>query len=636
MKDEYIRARKAALKAYRKAEDAGENPYPAVLDELADTDSLPTVYAGLIQIPADLIIGTKTAARQNAFACNFMPLFDADSEFGRKWTALYESQIEEGIRDPVRVCEYLHRFYVQEGNKRVSVLKYLEMPVIAAEVMRILPAEENPLYEAFLEFYRVCPLYELDFSHPEDYLKFAELMGQDLTHPWDDKLRAMIRSAYENFRRVYAQNSEKIDNVSDAFLLYISVYGIEGVRYHSAPLIRRKLAAIRSELRLKSTDDNIVVKENPQPKKEGLLSDLSRMIPRYTASKPLRLSFIYDSTPEESAWIYDHEVGRRYLNQKFEGVVQTEAYENRKDGKELSEALETAAKNSDAVFTVSPVQAAETLKAAVRHPGVKFLSCSLFLPVKSVRAYYVRMYEVRFLLGALAAMLSRSHKICYIADYPIYGTAASINAFAIGASLIDPEAKIYLGWSGVNDQDWQKELKYLDADIFLGPDLAKLSEDSTVFGLCRIDENGEIRNLAMPVINWAKYYELLVQSILDGGFSSDEEAGNDKAVNYWWGLDSGAADLVISSSVPYSSVKMINMMKKALIAGTLSPFSHELRSQNGIIQNEKSGRLSNEEIIRMNWLNENVIGVIPEYDQLSESGRQLTRVSGIDTVRNSR
>ena len=123
--------------------------------------------------------------------------------------------------------------------------------------------------------------------------------------------------------------------------------------------------------------------------------------------------------------------------------------------------------------------------------------------------------------------------------------------------------------------------------------------------------------------------------MLDGEWNN-EEAGKYKAVNYWWGLEAGAADIVVSSSVPYTSAKMIELMKDALRAGRLSPFSHELRSQNGIIQGAKAGRLSNEQIIRMDWLNDNVIGVIPEYGKLSEEAKELTRVAGVDTVRGSR
>ena len=40
--------------------------------------------------------------------------------------------------------------------------------------------------------------------------------------------------------------------------------------------------------------------------------------------------------------------------------------------------------------------------------------------------------------------------IGYLADYPIYGTIANINAFAMGAKMINPRAMIHLEWSRIN------------------------------------------------------------------------------------------------------------------------------------------------------------------------------------------
>ena len=80
---------------------------------------------GTMEIDIDLIAGTRTRGRQNTFATNFMPLPESGSEFSMKWSDLIDSQRAEGIRDPIVVYEFMQRFYVQEGNKRVSVLRYL-------------------------------------------------------------------------------------------------------------------------------------------------------------------------------------------------------------------------------------------------------------------------------------------------------------------------------------------------------------------------------------------------------------------------------------------------------------------------------------------------------------------------------
>lgn len=68
-----------------------------------------------------------------------MPLLDWGTEFSAKWASLSDAQINEGIRDSIKVYEYMNKFYVLEGNKRVSVLKYFDAVTVNAVVYRKVP-----------------------------------------------------------------------------------------------------------------------------------------------------------------------------------------------------------------------------------------------------------------------------------------------------------------------------------------------------------------------------------------------------------------------------------------------------------------------------------------------------------------
>ena len=160
-KAQYTAALKAGQKCYREAVLKGRYPYPQVLDEILDEHlAAGRAELGLIDIPMDRIVGTKCKGRRNAFAADFMPLLPIESEFAAKWIALCDADLgPEGIRDPIRCYEYLGRFYVQEGNKRVSVLKSFDAPTIPGQVTRIIPAwsedREIQLYYEFMDFYRL-------------------------------------------------------------------------------------------------------------------------------------------------------------------------------------------------------------------------------------------------------------------------------------------------------------------------------------------------------------------------------------------------------------------------------------------------------------------------------------------------
>ena len=152
---EYRTARKQGLKRYHDDLKKGVSPYPKVLDELiADRKIAGRVELGLFEIPIDRIVGTANAGRRTAFSADFMPLLEENTEFGMKWISLCNDHLgDTGIRDPIRCYEYRGDFYIQEGNKRVSVLKYFGAATVMASVLRIVPAwSEDEATRVYYEF----------------------------------------------------------------------------------------------------------------------------------------------------------------------------------------------------------------------------------------------------------------------------------------------------------------------------------------------------------------------------------------------------------------------------------------------------------------------------------------------------
>ena len=165
----YSEAQKRGKKEQKKCFSLGRSPYLPVLDEILTHQNILTEQnLGLIQIPLEHVVGTSTRGRTYAFAANFMPILDEKSEFACKWEALAEAQVSEGIRDPIKVYEFMNRFYVVEGNKRVSVLKFYGADKIAAYVTRKIPAPSEDLdiklYYEFMKFYEATGLNTVEFT----------------------------------------------------------------------------------------------------------------------------------------------------------------------------------------------------------------------------------------------------------------------------------------------------------------------------------------------------------------------------------------------------------------------------------------------------------------------------------------
>ena len=65
-----------------------------------------------------------------------------------------------------------------------------------------------------------------------------------------------------------------------------------------------------------------------------------------------------------------------------------------------------------------------------------------------------------------------------------------------------------------------------------------------------------------------------------------------------------------------------------IIKGTLEPFYGVLYSQDGIVQKSEDESMTPEQIVTMDWLADNVLGVIPTFSDLTDEARELVLLQG--------
>ena len=271
----------------------------------------------------------------------------------------------------------------------------------------------------------------------------------------------------------------------------------------------------------------------------------------------------------------------------------------------------------------------DSLKVAVDHPDVKILNCSLNTSHKYIRTYYARMYEAKFLSGMIAGALAENDRIAYIADYPIYGMIANINAFALGASFTNPRARIYLAWSTSENYDRERFLKDNNIQVVSDQDMITPRDPGRQFGLYECSEDGGKLNLVMPLWNWGVFYEKMIQSILAGSYQSEENSEG-RALNYWWGMSAGVIDLICSKNVPTGVKRLVDHLKSDIKKGDIVPFYGEIRAQDGTLKNKKDKAMKPEAIMEMDWLTDNVIGEIPTMGELRAEARPVVQIKGVE------
>lgn len=605
----------------------GQDPNPAVLDELiSDALAESSQYIGTVDIPAERIVGTKTAGRITAFTAGFLPLLEVKSEFAQKWMALCAAHLSEtGIRDPITCYEYLGNFYVQEGNKRVSVLKYYGAPRIPGVVYRIVPPlSDDPqikAYYEFLDFYKVSKLYDVQFTHPGQYAKLTAAIGIAPGQVWTEEDRRRFRAYFQYFKEAFYAlgGSGLYSHPEDALLLWLELYTYADLGKMSAGELRASLQSMWDNVIAMDLPTPVVSTEVPTEEKTGLLSRIIR-------KDTLNVAFVHQRTVQSSPWTMAHDAGRQHLEETLGKKVCVRSYFGADTPELADELMEQAAQaGADVIFATTPQLIASCLRISVQYPKIKVLNCSVHMPYSTVRTYYSRVYEGKFITGAIAGAMAKNDRIGYVGSYPIHGVPAAINAFALGAQMTNPNAVIELRWSclpGDPTAEFQRE------GIFVISNRDTPVEDRllTDSGTYMIQHDGTMTPLGSPTWMWGRFYENVIRSMLSGAW--DTEKGG-KIVNYWWGMSSGVVDIKLGDALPEGVRYLANMLRSGLRQGLIDPFRRRIVTQDGTVINDGSRTLSPDDLLHMDWLCQNVRGSIPRYEEVLPISRPMVKLLGV-------
>ena len=636
MIEDYRSALRAGQRAYRACVARGQSPYLAVLDDILNgVDIVAQEPLGLVDIPAESIVGTKTSGRHTAFAANFMPLLEDDTEFAAKWSILCQAHLEEGIHTPIIAYEYLNKFYVQEGNKRVSVLKYYEAVTIPGTVTRLVPARndtlENKIYYEFLDFYKLSKINNVRFSRLGGYAKLQTLVCKAASEGWSDDDRLNFSALYTMFsQQFYALGGSALGlTPGDALLVYLSVYRYSDACQSTPSQVRENLAKLWDEIKILTEPHAVELSLEPKPGSEPLLNKLNIF------SKPsqLRVVFLHEYDAKNSAWVRGHEKGIEALKKAFPDrliITNRENVSPEVDAEQIME--EVAHDNADVVFTTSIRMRPACLKVAAQHPKTRFLNCCLNAPHPLVRTYYPRTYEVTYLLGMLAGITSRSDHVGYVAANPVYGVPAAINAFVQGLRSVRPEGRVVLRWACLPDPAHPLDFSdRKDIEVFYARDDREPEGTHRDYGLCRRLPDGILQPIGLPEWRWDTFFIEIVRSVFDGTWNS----ANGHAINYWWGMRSGAEQISYSAGQNSGTMQLLRLVEKQIAKDDVQVFPSEEYAQGHRKQGAATGIYTPQELMEMDWLDECVEGEMPRYEALNVKSRFLLGINGLDRYKDA-
>ncbi len=197
----------------------------------------------------------------------------------------------------------------------------------------------------------------------------------------------------------------------------------------------------------------------------------------------------------------------------------------------------------------------------------------------------------------------------------------------MGAQMVNPRARIRLKWSCV-DEDPMGDLMREGVSVLSNRDLPAPDRVREPWGLCQLQPDGHLKPLASPYWHWGNFYVKIIRSIFNGGWEA-LSANGDKAVNYWWGMNSRVVDVLLSEDLPAGVRQLVKILQLGVTGGSIEPFRRPLRSQDGQVRSDGERWFSPEEILHMDWLCDCVEGDIPAFTDLLPMSRSIVRLQGV-------
>ena len=614
---EYRIARKNAKKNFHSMVSKGKNGYLPSLESIIKNYTLVGEQSlGAMEIPLKKITGTYEYSRSLSFSHNFLPLLEETTEFSEKWASLYMVHIQEGIRDPIKAYEFMNWFYVSEGNKRVSIFKHLKAYSISGNVTRILPKkdlhdESIRRYYRFLDFYKKTKINLIWLSEETKYNLLENRIIEYFNSQPEKSNQALhfVSSYYLPFRKVFHElgGGELEMTTGDAFTRFIEQYGFS--ESTSGKVFRQKVRELVLKLSPPNHADVFPWRTITVDLPKKVVSSITSILPQ---SIPLHVAMIYPSTIASMGWNSGFESARKHLQKVFSNSLDIQVIES-VPPELFFERLRTLSTTQtfDLIISTSYKYWNQVIQRPKISSNDPLWVCCEYLFHGNRFHLLGKAFQPRFLCGMIAGMMTLSNRIGFIATIKHPEAYQNINAFALGVQSVNPDARINLVWTNLTNEPFKEHLAAVSLvkdhiDVLThhhcSSEVLKVAEEYGVYCMgYGIDGRlfAPYSCLASVLWNWDLTYENLIRYMLQNKSFPDDLPT--------WGISEKVLDLSpISSLVPKSAQRLIQMIHSDLSSGRFPVFCGPLTDQKGIERLPNGQNIDSRGLEKMDWLLDNV------------------------------
>ncbi|MDE0954920.1 MAG: BMP family ABC transporter substrate-binding protein [Pseudomonadales bacterium] len=323
------------------------------------------------------------------------------------------------------------------------------------------------------------------------------------------------------------------------------------------------------------------------------------------AADKLKVGFIYIGPPGDFGWTYQHDQGRQAIDARLGDHAETVFVENVPEGPDAERTITRLARQgAGLIFTTSFGYMDPTLNVAAKFPDVKFEHATGYKRTDNVSTYGARFYEGRYVIGQIAAKMSKSGVAGYIGSFPIPEVVRGINAFLLGAQTVNPDFKLKVVWAN----SWFDPGREADAAKVLisqGADIITQHTDSTAAvqvaeaqGVYAFGQASDMAAFAPNALltsiidNWADYYVDRTQAVLDGSWVSTDTFG---------GMDANMVQMGPFVNMPADVKAMAETTTAAITSGELHPFAGPVYKQDGSLAAAEGEVVDLGTLLGMDW-----------------------------------
>lgn len=354
--------------------------------------------------------------------------------------------------------------------------------------------------------------------------------------------------------------------------------------------------------------------KNPAPSQSDLpqSSDQEPHLPQLT-KETMKVGFIYESSIGDEGYTYMHNLGRLALEDMG---IKTMYIENVPESSDCEKAAnDLIDQGCNVIYGISFGFGEYLANVAAERKDVYFGHATGYLTSDNMNTFMGRIYEPHYLAGIAAGLRTETNKIGFVTTFPIPECVRMINAYMLGVRSVNPEATVEVKWTSswvdpAAEKAASVELLNTGCDVIAGysstlnPQMAAAEQGKWSTGIStpgyHIIPNSY---LTAPLMHYSEFYKEDVQRILDGKWTGNNQ--------YWLGLETGIVALDdISDNCKVGTKEKVETAKQAIIDGSFFVFSGPLTDNEGVLRIGEGERLSDEDLLALDWFVEGVIGSV--------------------------